>query len=42
MKIATLPRSGLNPALHKVGATYGVIKYNRCGRDDPHLSDTGA
>jgi hypothetical protein len=42
VKIATLPRTGLNPALHAVGATYGVIKYNRRGRDDPHWSDTGA
>lgn len=40
--IDTLPRSGLNQKLHRVGATYGVIKYNRSGRDDPHWSDNGA
>jgi hypothetical protein len=40
--IESLPRSGLNPQLHRVGATYGVIKYNRRGRDDPHWSDNGA
>jgi hypothetical protein len=40
--IDTLPRSGLNLNLHRVGATYGVIKYNRSGRDDPHWSDNGA
>jgi hypothetical protein len=39
--ISSLPRSALNTALHAVGATYGVIKYNRRGRDDPHWSDTG-
>jgi hypothetical protein len=42
VKISTLPRSGLNPSLHAVGASYGVIKYNRRGRDEPHWSDTGA
>lgn len=40
--IATLPRSGLNLELRRVGETYGVIKYNRAGRDDPHWSDNGA
>lgn len=40
--IDTLPRSGLNQKLHRVGASYGVIKYNRSGRDDPHWSDNGA
>jgi hypothetical protein len=42
VKIRSLPRSGMNPELHAVGATYGVIKYNKRGRDDPHWSDTGA
>lgn len=42
VKIKSLPRSGLNPELHAVGASYGVIKYNKRGRDDPHWSDTGA
>jgi D-alanyl-D-alanine dipeptidase len=36
------PRTGMNPQLHRVGESYGVIKYNRSGRDDPHWSDTGA
>lgn len=40
--IDTLPRSGLNQKLHRIGASYGVIKYNRSGRDDPHWSDNGA
>ena len=42
IRIATLPRTGMNPQLHRVGAGYGVIKYDRSGRDDPHWSDTGA
>jgi len=29
-------------SLRRVGASYGVIKYNRSGRDDPHWSDNGA
>lgn len=37
-----LVRTGLNQNLHRVGASYGVIKYNRSGRDDPHWSDNGA
>jgi hypothetical protein len=39
--ISSLPRSGMNTDLHTVGATYGVIKYNRSGTDRPHWSDTG-
>jgi hypothetical protein len=42
VEIVHWPRSGLNPVLHKVGAGYGVFKYNRRGRDDPHWSDNGA
>lgn len=42
VKIATVPQTGMNEQLHAVGASYGVIKYNRRGRDDPHWSDTGA
>jgi hypothetical protein len=42
VKIDQSPRTGMNPQLHRVGAGYGVIKYNRSGRDDPHWSDTGA
>lgn len=40
--IESIPRTGLNQQLHRVGASYGVIKYNRSGRDDPHWSDNGA
>lgn len=40
--IDSIPRTGLNHQLHRVGASYGVIKFNRRGRDDPHWSDTGA
>ena len=42
VKIATFPQTGMNEQLHTIGASYGVIKYNRGGRDDPHWSDTGA
>ena len=42
IKITTAPRSGLNLQLRRVGESYGVIKYNRAGRDDPHWSDNGA
>lgn len=40
--ITSLPRTGMNPDLADVGATYGVIKYNRTGTDKPHWSSTGA
>jgi hypothetical protein len=42
VRIMTSPRSGLNVQLRRVGESYGVIKYNRAGRDDPHWSDNGA
>lgn len=42
VQIATFPRSGVNLQLRRVGESYGVIKYNRAGRDDPHWSDNGA
>lgn len=42
VRIQTYPRTGLNQQLHRVGESYGVIKYNRAGRDDPHWSDIGA
>lgn len=42
IEIRTSPRSGLNVQLRRVGESYGVIKYNRAGRDDPHWSDNGA
>lgn len=41
VEISTLPRSGLNKALQRVAATYGVIKYNGTGVDQPHWSDNG-
>lgn len=36
--ITTTPRTGMNPALHAVGQTYGVIKLVA---DPPHWSDDG-
>lgn len=42
VEIASSPRTGLNHQLRRVGDSYGVIKYNRSGRDDPHWSDNGA
>ena len=42
IEIRTSPRTGLNVQLKQVGESYGVIKYNRSGRDDPHWSDNGA
>ncbi|GAB3437902.1 hypothetical protein NX773_19525 [Massilia solisilvae] len=42
VEIVHWPHTGLNPTLQEVGASYGVIKYNRSGRDDPHWSDNGA
>jgi hypothetical protein len=41
-KIDSSPHSGMNRQLHQVGATYGVIKFNRAGRDEPHWSNDGA
>jgi hypothetical protein len=42
VKIESFPHSGMNKQLHLVGASYGVIKYNRAGWDEPHWSDNGA
>jgi D-alanyl-D-alanine dipeptidase len=42
VKIESFPHSGMNTQLHLVGASYGVIKFNRAGRDEPHWSDNGA
>ena len=39
--VASLPRSGMNPDLHAVGATYGVIKFVGGDTDPPHWSDNG-
>lgn len=41
VEITSEPRTGLNRDLHPVGASYGVIKYNRSGVDQPHWSDAG-
>jgi hypothetical protein len=42
IKIESFPHSGMNKQLHRVGESYGVIKFNRAGRDEPHWSDNGA
>jgi hypothetical protein len=42
VQVTTTPRTGVNSQLRTVGESYGVIKYNRSGRDDPHWSDTGS
>ena len=41
MQIASLPRSGMNPDLKTVGATYGVIKFVGGASDMPHWSADG-
>lgn len=41
VEIATLPRTGMNTALHAVGATYAVIKFVGGDADKPHWSDDG-
>lgn len=40
--IASSPKDIMNTDLHKVGKTYGVIKYNKSGYDRPHWSSNGA
>jgi hypothetical protein len=42
IEITSTPRTGVNWQLRRVGESYGVIKYCRAGRDDPHWSDIGA
>ncbi len=39
--IYTEPRTGMNPQLHAVGASYGVIKFLGGQRDQPHWSTDG-
>jgi hypothetical protein len=39
--VASLPRNGMNPDLHAVGATYGVIKFVGGAADVPHWSSDG-
>jgi hypothetical protein len=41
VKINTLPRSGMNRQLIKVGQSYGVRKYSGGGSDAPHWSNNG-
>ena len=41
VRIATLPRTGMNRQLIAVAATYGVKKYNGPGSDRPHWSNNG-
>ncbi len=39
--IASLPRTGMNPDLRTVGASYGVMKFVGGATDMPHWSDDG-
>lgn len=39
--IRTLPRTGMNRELAKVGQSYGVRKYSGSGTDVPHWSNNG-
>ena len=41
VKIASLPRTGMNPDLKTVGASYGVIKFVGGASDIPHWSIDG-
>ena len=42
VKIASLPRTGMNAELHAVGLGYGVIKFRGGAVDKPHWSADGA
>jgi hypothetical protein len=39
--IASEPRTGMNPELHAVGLSYGVVKFVGGAKDKPHWSTTG-
>ena len=39
--IASQPRCGMNPQLHEVGLSYGVVKYAGGAKDKPHWSING-
>lgn len=39
--IAAEPRTGMNPQLHAVGSSYGVVKYAGGAKDKPHWSFNG-
>ena len=41
VQVAGEPRTGMNPDLRVVGATYGVIKFVGGDTDPPHWSDNG-
>jgi hypothetical protein len=41
VQIASLPRTGMNPDLKTVGASYGVIKFVGGASDMPHWSADG-
>ena len=41
VQVAGEPRTGMNPDLRVVGATYGVIKFVGGASDMPHWSDNG-
>ena len=40
-RIASAPRTGMNPQLHAVGLGYGVVKFVGGDKDKPHWSTTG-
>ncbi len=42
LKIASLPRAGMNAELHASGLGYGVIKFRGGAVDKPHWSADGA
>jgi len=39
--INSLPTDGMNPQLHEVGKSFGVIKYHGGSKDKPHWSTDG-
>lgn len=39
--IASEPRTGMNPELHAVGLSYGVVKFVGGAKDKPHWSTNG-
>jgi hypothetical protein len=39
--ITTTPRTGMNPLVIQIGASYGVIKFFGGAQDKPHWSTTG-
>ncbi|WP_241609234.1 peptidoglycan-binding domain-containing protein [Rosenbergiella australiborealis] len=41
IKIESLPRDGMNKELHKIGQSFGVIKFHNSHKDKPHWSIDG-